>query len=177
MAFQLNRRAIAIDDSLGAKTWPTVQTALADQVVAIYDVTGEFLENLRYGGNIYGGSNTGGTAFRQTTAAAQLVVPSNERWFVKQVNAYTPVGITVGGNVTKTVLSVSRVGIGDTAVTGAAVEYNVQGVTWAAAEVAFHGWEAEQWYGPSSTWTWNLYGTGLAAMQVYFGWSGYRVRI
>lgn len=177
MAFQINRRAIAIDDSLGAKTWPQVQTALADQVVATYDVTTEFLENLRYGGNIYGGSNTGGTANRQSTTTNQLVVPAGERWFVESVSAYTPVGLGVGASATKTVLSVSRVGTGDLAVTGPATEYNVQGVAWSAGEVVIHGWEPHAWYGPSSTWGWSIYGAGLAALQVYFAWSGYRVRI
>jgi hypothetical protein len=175
MTFQINRRPLGIDDTLGAKSWPTVQTQLADQVVAVYDTTDEYRFNRKWGGNLFGGAATSGTAQRQTTAA--VTVPATEAWWIDNLSVYTPVGLPVGHVIGKTTISVQEVGVGDIATTGTANWMRTNSSNWAAGEIVWEAVEPKIWFGPSSRIIANFQGSGLAAFQVYFAWTGYRVRI
>lgn len=179
MPFQINRRPVALDDAVGAKAWPQVQTQLADQVVAVYDCTDQYLWNLKFGGNLYGGGNTSGTAQRQTTAAAQLVVPAGEAWFIMTLTPYTAVGLAAGHVISHITCAIAEPGIGNVGVTGQAQWIDTKDVQpgYAAGEIVWPTFRPEHWFGPSATATANYQGSGLAAFQVYWAWTGYRVRI
>lgn len=165
MAFQINRRPIAIDDVVGAKSWPNTMSQMADQLVAIYDCTEEFDFARRAGVNLPGTSSGGATA--QTYQA--WTIPSSEAWWIEAITAnyLVPAGGSAGVTVSATQFGVTNL----------PVWTPVEGPTTAAGLVARFFHQPRAWFGPGTVFTVNVQGSGLAAALTAFSVTGTRVLV
>lgn len=165
MPWQINRRPVGVDDVLGAKSWPSTISQMADQLVAVYDTSAEFDFARRAGQLLIG--TTAGTATLQTWQA--WVIPADEAWYIEAMSANY--GVPVGGSAQVTV---STVEFGVTNLPSIVTDW---GATAGAGLTARFSDYPRRWLGPGTTFTVNVQGSGLAAATVGFSVSGTRVRV
>jgi len=172
MPFQINRRAIGLDDILGAKSWPTVPSQVADQVVVTYPAIKEFRASRRYGGQTNFNATTG-TATRQAVTVG--AVPATEAWIVENVGVFGTV--PAGGSVKQLGVGSNEVGFGDTTIYAGPPNRGVWAVVnFGAAEDARFQWDVNDWVlMPGATLTVTFIGAGLSAISAQLSWSGTRV--
>lgn len=173
MPLQLNRRPLGVDDVLGGKSWPTVQTQVADQVVVTYNATADYMAARRYGavGNVIA---TGGTANSQV--ATLFNVPAGEAWYVENLGVISATTTPVGWVGSSMSLVVSEVGTGNLSLyAGAATRIFTLNGNHVAAQSIREGINGGFWLYPAAQIAVVINGSGLAALQVQGTWSGTRI--
>lgn len=141
MPFQVNRAPIALNDIIGAKSWPVNQSLLADQVVA----TVESLELYMLAGSEVVNGAVNATAAGGFQLGA-LIVPTNEWWFVHSIGIWANMG--VGQAIDMKAGWYSNQVPGGSAYFAFGTGY--QAVATAAGQIAWGGGNPHQWLRPGA---------------------------
>lgn len=166
MPFQINRRSLGVDDLVGGKSWPTVPSQFADQVVGVFDMTEGFLQSRQAGGFQANNLTTINTI-------VSFTVPSDEAWYVT--------GISTSGTVIAGATVVFQNWVGVPGLSGA-IPVRLWGPptpTVAAGAVFATSWQPNIWLPPGSTINTCLCGgSGFGVGQGFDTyWIGSRVRV
>lgn len=175
MTFQVNRRAVGVDDILGAKSWPRVPGEMADTLVGVYDMTDAFNYARRFGGigNFF---NSAGTANEQ--ANTMFNIPPNEAWYVDNLSISG--GSALAAGITcRAVIAANEIGYGDLAVypVGYAQWVGEYSPTFNPGETIRWGVSPRRWFGPGTQFGYSLKGVALVPLQIAGAWSGARVLV